>query len=95
LVSRTLQTFDSISTSKIKIYVTNVVGDNHTQLVELEAWTPAAGAAETNWLVTDQLGTPRMIVDKSGSLNNLKRHEIRSRWRKWIEFCAGALSIES
>ncbi len=27
------------------------------------------------WLVTDQLGTPRMVVDKSGSLANVKRHD--------------------
>ena len=27
------------------------------------------------WLVTDQLGTPRMIFDESGSLANVKRHD--------------------
>ncbi len=27
------------------------------------------------WLVTDQLGTPRMVFDKSGSLANTKRHD--------------------
>ena len=27
------------------------------------------------WLVTDQLGTPRMIIDESGSLANVKRHD--------------------
>ena len=27
------------------------------------------------WLVTDQLGTPRMILDKTGSLANVKRHD--------------------
>lgn len=31
--------------------------------------------AEVNWLVTDQLGTPRMIFDKTGSLANTKRHD--------------------
>src|SRR5439155_20462997 len=30
---------------------------------------------EAFWLVTDHLGTPRMIVDKSGSLAGVKRHE--------------------
>jgi RHS repeat-associated protein len=30
---------------------------------------------EANWLVTDQLGTPRMIADKSGSLGSVKRHD--------------------
>ena len=30
---------------------------------------------EANWLVTDHLGTPRMIVNKSGSLASVKRHD--------------------
>jgi RHS repeat-associated protein len=30
---------------------------------------------EEFWLVSDQLGTPRMIVDKSGSLAGVKRHD--------------------
>jgi RHS repeat-associated protein len=32
-------------------------------------------SADVNWLVTDQLGTPRMIFDKTGSLANTKRHD--------------------
>jgi RHS repeat-associated protein len=34
-----------------------------------------ASSADVNWLVTDQLGTPRMIFDKTGSLANTKRHD--------------------
>lgn len=30
---------------------------------------------EANWLVGDHLGTPRMIVTKSGSLGGIKRHD--------------------
>jgi RHS repeat-associated protein len=30
---------------------------------------------ETFWLVADHLGTPRMVVDKSGSLAGVKRHD--------------------
>jgi len=30
---------------------------------------------EANWLVTDHLGTPRMIVNKSGSLTSVRRHD--------------------
>jgi RHS repeat-associated protein len=30
---------------------------------------------ETFWLVGDHLGTPRMVVDKSGSLAGIKRHD--------------------
>lgn len=42
---------------------------------ELEAWAAPESSGGTtasiNWLVTDQLGTPRMIFDKSGSLATL------------------------
>jgi hypothetical protein len=31
--------------------------------------------ASINWLVTDQLSTPRIIIDKTGSLANVKRHD--------------------
>src|SRR5437667_2980902 len=35
----------------------------------------SGGGAAVNWLVTDQLGTPRMVVDQTGSLANMKRHD--------------------
>jgi RHS repeat-associated protein len=41
----------------------------------LSAWNSGTGGVDTNWLVADQLGTPRMIFDKSGSLANTKRHD--------------------
>jgi RHS repeat-associated protein len=31
--------------------------------------------AQLHWLVTDQLGTPRMIFDQTGSLANVSRHD--------------------
>src|SRR5437588_9721264 len=33
------------------------------------------GSADVEWLVADQLGTPRMVVDKTGSLSGVKRHD--------------------
>jgi RHS repeat-associated protein len=33
------------------------------------------GNPQVRWLLTDQLGTPRMIVDQSGSLATMKRHD--------------------
>ena len=47
------------------------------RIVEVEAWTAASGGATANlnWLVTDQLGTPRMIFDKTGALATVKRHD--------------------
>ena len=34
-----------------------------------------AGNANMEWLVTDQLGTPRMVIDKTGSLAAVSRHD--------------------
>jgi RHS repeat-associated protein len=33
------------------------------------------GSTPVHWLITDQLGTPRMIFDQSGSLANVSRHD--------------------
>jgi hypothetical protein len=35
----------------------------------------ATDSGDVRWLVTDQLGTPRMIFDSSGSLANTSRHD--------------------
>jgi RHS repeat-associated protein len=35
----------------------------------------ASQIGNVNWLVTDQLGTPRMVVDQTGSLASVKRHD--------------------
>jgi RHS repeat-associated protein len=67
-------TFTPLATSKIRVNVTNVAGDNHSQIVELEAYTGSSSAL-IKWLVVDHLGTPRMIVDQSGALSTLKRHD--------------------
>lgn len=32
-------------------------------------------AAQVNWLVTDHLGTPRMVLDKTGSVAGVSRHD--------------------
>jgi len=34
-----------------------------------------AGKSSFEWLVSDHLGTPRMMIDQSGSLTNVKRHD--------------------
>ena len=39
----------------------------------LAAW--ASGGTDIRWLVSDQLGTPRMIFDLSGSLAGVSRHD--------------------
>src|SRR6185503_11369953 len=32
-------------------------------------------SANIHWLVTDQLGTPRIVLDQTGSLANVSRHD--------------------
>src|SRR6185369_2221359 len=65
-------TFTPLTTSKIRVLINGSV-DGYSRVVELEAWTP--GASNVNWLVTDHLGTPRMIIDQTGNLANIKRHD--------------------
>jgi RHS repeat-associated protein len=37
--------------------------------------TSSSSSVNIQWLVTDQLGTPRIIIDKTGSLANVSRHD--------------------
>jgi RHS repeat-associated protein len=70
-------TFTAVTTSKIRVVV-NAAVDGIARICEVEAWTTAGSASATaniNWLVADQLGTPRMVFDKAGSLAGTKRHD--------------------
>lgn len=40
----------------------------------LAAWI-SGSAVDLRWLVTDQLGTPRIVLDQSGSLTAVRRHD--------------------
>jgi RHS repeat-associated protein len=57
--------------------VNSVVDNAYSRVVELEAWGGATGSssANINWLVPDHLGTPRIILDQTGSFANVKRHD--------------------
>jgi RHS repeat-associated protein len=71
--------FTALSTTKIRVWTHGSVDSGYSRITEVEAWsnTEASGttSASINWLVTDQLGTPRMIFDKTGSLANARRHD--------------------
>jgi RHS repeat-associated protein len=41
----------------------------------LGAWQAGGSGSDVRWLVTDQLGTPRMILEKTGSLAGVARHD--------------------
>ncbi len=48
-----------------------------TSFAESTAFRAVAGTLyrETLWLIPDQLGTPRMIAERTGSLAGIKRHD--------------------
>jgi RHS repeat-associated protein len=46
-----------------------LVGSNYLSLAEVKVW------GQVRWLVSDQLGTPRMVLDQTGSLANMSRHD--------------------
>ncbi|HKU73659.1 MAG TPA: RHS repeat-associated core domain-containing protein, partial [Pyrinomonadaceae bacterium] len=67
-------TFSPITTSKIRVYI-NQVPDSWSRVVEIQAFGTSAGGEKVQWLVPDHLGTPRIILDQTGSLANVKRHD--------------------
>ncbi len=70
-------TFSAITTSKIRVYGRGAIDNGLSRLAEVEAWSPTESSAGggMQWLITDQLGTPRMVLDESGALANVKRHD--------------------
>jgi RHS repeat-associated protein len=67
-------TFSPVTTSKIRVWI-NQVPDSWSRLVEVEAYGTSAGGEKVQWIVTDHLGTSRMIADQTGSLAGVKRHD--------------------
>ncbi len=53
---------ESTSLNNVNSYLGNVVITN-------------SSLGNVNWLVTDQLGTPRMVFDQTGARANVKRHD--------------------
>ena len=69
-------TFSPITTTKIRV-LTSSSPDAYSRLTEVEAWGPSETGASGSirWLVPDHLGTPRIIVDQTGSLAGIRRHD--------------------
>jgi RHS repeat-associated protein len=63
----------------VKLKFTDLSPTGWNEVVSGLFFDPVGGggssAAKINWLVTDQLGTPRMIFDQTGSLATTKRHD--------------------
>jgi len=70
-------TFSNITTSKIRVTVNAGVDNVYSRVVEVEAWGEGTSSSSANihWLVPDHLGTPRIILDQTGSFANVKRHD--------------------
>ncbi len=66
--------FSPVTTNKIRVFI-NAVPDAWSRVVEIQAFGTSAGGEKVQWLVPDQLGTPRIIVDETGSLAGVKRHD--------------------
>jgi RHS repeat-associated protein len=67
-------TFSPITTSKIRVTI-NTVPDSWSRVVEIQAFGTSAGGEKVQWLVPDHLGTPRIVLDQTGSLVTVKRHD--------------------
>jgi RHS repeat-associated protein len=50
-------------------------GSNTPNVVVSVTNAVSTGSAEVLWMVTDHLGTPRMVADLSGSLSGIRRHD--------------------
>jgi RHS repeat-associated protein len=52
-----------------------LAGDNYLSLAEVEVMGGTASGEGVKWLVQDHLGSTRMVVDRSGSLSGVRRHD--------------------
>ncbi len=68
-------TFAPITTTKIRVVVNGGADNAYSRVVEVEAWGSQSTTSNIHWLVPDHLGTPRIILDQTGSLANVKRHD--------------------
>jgi RHS repeat-associated protein len=66
----------AVSASNIRyIKVSTTLSSSWVGWAEIEVYGPGVTQSQIHWLVPDQLGTPRMILDASGSLANETRHD--------------------
>jgi RHS repeat-associated protein len=70
-------TFPALTTNKIRLVVQAAADNGYSRVAEVEAWSPnvTTSANAIHWLVSDQLGTPRMVLDQTGNLAGMTRHD--------------------
>jgi len=71
---------------EVRVYNRAVSGDEVAVLQNL--------AANIKWLVADQLGTPRMVFDKTGSLAGTRRHDYLAFGEEWFAGMGGRTTGE-
>jgi RHS repeat-associated protein len=67
-------TFSPVTTNKIRVFI-NTAPDAWSRVVEIQAFGTSAGGDKIQWLVPDHLGTPRIVLDQTGSLAGVRRHD--------------------
>lgn len=60
----------------IKFAAVNPLGGDHTAFIDnVRVVGSTNNGAGIQWLVSDQLGTPRMVIDQTGSVAGINRHD--------------------
>ena len=59
----------------LKFEGTDPTGGYNSALIDDVRVAGGSGGGGVRWLVSDQLGTPRMVVDQTGSLSGVRRHD--------------------
>jgi RHS repeat-associated protein len=67
--------YTSSITPTYPLVVDTALHGNGCTLSNVVLGSSTGTSAKVQWLVPDHLGTPRMIVDQTGTLANLKRHD--------------------
>ena len=81
-------TFGAVRTNRIRVLIAQTA-DGYSRVQEVEAYeavntapppptgggSGSSGSGGVQWLVSDQLGTPRMVVDATGTLAGVTRHD--------------------
>jgi RHS repeat-associated protein len=53
-----------------------LAGTNYLSMAEVQILgTTGPSLSSIQWLISDQLGTPRMVIDQTANLNTMKRHD--------------------
>jgi RHS repeat-associated protein len=86
-------TFSPVTTSKIRVTI-NTVPDSWSRVVEIQAFGTSAGGEKVQWLVPDNLGTPRIVLDQTGSLANVRRHDYLPFGEELVAGTAGRTVIQ-